>query len=267
MSRKAIDWYDTPYYYDIIFDEDTHKEADFLEAVFQKHSGIKKTGAVLDILEPACGSGRLVAALAERGHHVAGFDLNENMLAFTAERLKSHKLKAQLWQDKMEGFELPKAGLFHLAHCLVSTFKYVLTAEGATAHLQHIADSLRSGGLYVLGFHLSDYTDTKPQHERWVGERDGTHVVCNTHTWPPDPVTRTEKLRTRLRITRDGVEQTQETHWQFRTYDVPQVRQLLATVPDMELVGCYDFLYDLDDPRELAEGLYDMVLVLRKKAV
>ena len=36
-APAQIDWYDTPLYYDIIFDADTVEETDFLETIFDRH--------------------------------------------------------------------------------------------------------------------------------------------------------------------------------------------------------------------------------------
>ncbi|TLD68709.1 class I SAM-dependent methyltransferase [Phragmitibacter flavus] len=258
-------WYDTPLYYDIIFDEDSQKEAAFLETLNAQH-GADPTAKILRILEPACGSGRLIAALAQRGHHISGFDLNSHMLDYAHQRLQKQNLSAPLWQDRLEDFTLPTTTPpFDLAHCLVSTFKYILDDLGPTSHLHHVANALRPGGLYILGFHLTDYSDQKPQHERWVAEREGIHVICNTHTWPADRSTRQEKLRNRLRITRDGQTTHQETHWQFRTYDLPQVKALLKSAPQFELVTCHDFNYNATAPLKLNHTTFDLVLVLRKK--
>jgi len=66
LRYEPFDWYETPLYYDIIFDADTQKEADFLEALLQRHVPGKKGR----ILEPACGSGRIMAELGRRGHSV-----------------------------------------------------------------------------------------------------------------------------------------------------------------------------------------------------
>ena len=43
VSWSAIDWYDTPRYYDIVFDTDTKREADFLEEMLRRHG--RATGA------------------------------------------------------------------------------------------------------------------------------------------------------------------------------------------------------------------------------
>lgn len=259
------DWYDTPFYYDIIFDQDTDKEVAFLETMMQRHGG-KSGNKPLRVLEPACGSGRLMAALAQRGHAVWGFDLNENMATYTRQRLEELKARGTVWEDRMEDFTLPRKAKtkFDLAHCLVSTFKYVMEEAGAASHLQRVADSLRPGGLYVLGIHLTDYDDPNEQHERWAGKRDGVRVVCNTHTWPPDRKTRREKLRTRLHITQDGRTGIQETRWEFRTYNARQVKALLRKVPDFTCVACHDFHYDAEDLRKLDDSYADIVLVLRR---
>lgn len=262
-SVTSADWYDTPLYYDIVFDAGTEREADFLEAVMHKHSGIKRP-APWRVLEPASGSGRLMATMAERGHEVYGFDGNAHMLEYARERLAKRNVNATMWQDRLESFAAPSRKKFDLAHCLVSTFKYIADEAGAVAHLRRVAASLNKGGLYVLGLHLTDYDCLEIDHERWEEDREGIHVVCNTRTWPADRKRRSEKLRTRLRITRGGKSWTQETQWSFRTYDARQLRALLKKAPALELVECYSFDYDIDDPRKLSES-YAATLVLRKR--
>src|ERR1044071_5424658 len=66
--------YDYPQYYDIAFQPYTRREADFIEAACGKYCSFD----VRRILEPACGSGRLVTELAARGYQMTGFDLNES---------------------------------------------------------------------------------------------------------------------------------------------------------------------------------------------
>lgn len=257
------DWYDNPLYYDIIFDADTEKEAAFLEALVERYAK-GKSNVPLRILEPACGSGRLLSSLAKRGHEVSGFDLNENMLAYAKDRLAEPSLEAELWHGRMEDFSAPKAK-FDLAHCLVSTFKYVHTEEGAVSHLKRVAASLRKGGLYALGFHLTNYQHPHAEHERWVVERDGIHVICNTHTWPADRNTRREKMRTRLRITREEQTWIQETLWEFRTYNLAQVREMFDAVPEFACVACYGFTYEIDEPHPFEKSHFDTVFILQKQ--
>ncbi len=260
---KHRDWYDTPLYYDIIFDDGTQQEADFLEAAFSKHGD----GKGKRLLEPACGSGRLALEMARRGWQVSGFDGNANMIAFAKQRIDATGYKARLWEDWMQSFKLPKGekGGFDMVHCLVSTFKYLRTEDDAAECLRRIAAALRPGGLFFLGLHLTDYEREVPEHERWVACRGPVKVVCNTRTWPADHQTRREELRTRLQITDRGRQHLQETRWQFRTYDAAQLKRLLRKAPELELIECYDFTYDLNEPRVLDDRYADVLLVLANR--
>lgn len=262
MPTEQRDWYDTPLYYDIIFDDGTKQEADFLEGALVKHGGKGKR-----LLEPACGSGRLALEMARRGWNVSGFDGNAHMIAFAEERIAKAGLKATLWEDWMQSFTLPKGlrGSFDMAHCLVSTFKYLHSETDAAECLRRVAACLRKDGLFFLGLHLTDYERNGPEHERWVARRGSIEVVCNTHTWPADRKARLEDLRTRLKITDSGRSHLQETRWQFRTYNAAQLKGLLRKVPEFEFVECYDFTYDLNEPRKLDDSYADVLLVLRKR--
>lgn len=256
---STIDWYDTPHYYDIVFDTDTPHEADFLEGVLRRHG--KASGA--RVLEPACGSARLVCEMARRGFDVLGFDKNPAMLEYASGRLRAEGLSARLVQADLESFRV--SGRFDLAFCLVSTFKYLLDERSAHAHLQSVARALAPGGLYVLGLHLTDYASDRVSRERWVAARGRTQVVCNTQVWPADRRKRLEAVRTRLRVVEGRRQARYETHWSFRTYDARQLRALLASVPSFEHVATYDFRHRPDRPQTLSDEQLDVVLVLKKR--
>jgi SAM-dependent methyltransferase len=262
-AYQTLDWYEAPRWYDAIFDVGTATEADFLEGAFARHGTARVRGA-RRVLEPACGSGRLVVELARRGWQVTGFDASRAMLDFAAERLTAEGLSARLLEARLESFRLPPR--FHLAHCLVSTFKYLLSEEHAVAHLNGVAGALVQGGIYVLGFHLSDYRHGGIERERWTAQSHGADVTCTIQGWPPDRRRRREKVRSRLRVVRGGEEQRFETSWDFRTYDAAQVRRLLAAVPELEHVATYDFTHDLRSARELDDEQLDTVLILRRRS-
>ena len=61
MAKTAlVDWYDTPRWYDLVFEPGTRREGSFLVALARRHG----RGEPRRVLEPACGSGRLVVDLA-----------------------------------------------------------------------------------------------------------------------------------------------------------------------------------------------------------
>ncbi|MEZ6006055.1 MAG: class I SAM-dependent methyltransferase [Planctomycetota bacterium] len=258
-GTEQLDWYETPHYYDIIFDEDTDLEADFLEDALERYAFSRGKR----VLEPACGSGRLVKVLAERGYRVTGTDRSAEMLAYARERVREAGVKARLVQADMQA--PAPGGPYDLAHCLVSTFKYLLTEKDAAAHLQSVADALAPGGIYCLGFHLSDYAAGKGDVERWKQSRDGVDVKCEIRSEPPDAKTRREDVSCKLVVKENGRTRRTETHWQFRTYDATQVRRLLRKVPDLELVATHDFLYEIAEVMPFDDELCDALLILRKR--
>lgn len=262
---ESTDWYDYPHYYDIIFDCDTGREVDFLEDIFAEHG---HGGRHRRVLEPACGSGRLLAEFARRGWSATGFDLNERMLAYARTRPVHGGRPLRVFPARMETFEPCRP--VDLVHCILSTFKYILTGKGAASHLRRVAQSLVRGGLYVVGVHLTDYKRRAFDHERWTGAQDGIRVISDTHTWPADRRTRRERLRNRMVVEEPaarGRRRTRrlETVWECRTYDARQLRALIARVPEIEIVACYDFNHDILQRRSFDDEKEDLVVVLRKR--
>ncbi|MCB1087238.1 MAG: class I SAM-dependent methyltransferase, partial [Verrucomicrobiae bacterium] len=203
-----------------------------------------------------------------RGWKVSGFDANGASLHFARQRLAETGLKARLWQDRLESFAPPPGASYDLVHCLVSTFKYLTNESDARECLRRAGHCLRPGGLLIVGLHLTDYSRTRPEHERWVAAREGIEVVCNTRTFPPDRQRRTEALRCRLRVTENGKAREQETHWNFRTYDAGQFRKTLRTaLPGFRLVDCHDFHHDPEFTRQFDDEYSDLVVVMKKDAI
>lgn len=283
-TYEPFDWYETPVYYDIIYDVDTKKGATFLEQCYVQHAtppSKPTASAVADavgsnplyILEPACGSGRLMAELATRGHHVAGVDLSQGMLDFARKRFKEKGVKGKVKQAPMQDFDLQgfakKQGGYDLAHILVSSFKYLQTEQDAAACLNCIADHLHIGGVFLLGIHLTDPDDDNRYLERWRAQRDNLDVICTVRTNPPNHKTRTEDLRSRL-VVRDSNKpdadpKRYESNWTFRTYSPRQIRSLLRKAPRLKHVATYDFHHDIKMTSSLDGDDLGVVLVLRRE--
>lgn len=256
-------WYDSPLYYDMVYADYIRPETRFIQAILRKYS--PKIAAPFKILEPACGSGRLLESLAKSGHQVHGFDLNRHQIAFAKKRIQDKKLKAKIWRDDLTVFKTPVGARYDCAHCLVSTFKYIVTERGAIACLRRISRALRPGGILILGLHLSDYKVKEDDHERWIGRRPGIRVVSDTWSGIPNPRTRLEACRTRMKISEKGKTRVEETFWDFRTYSPTEIKSLLSKIPDLRVVGCYDFHYDIKKTRRIDGSYSDIVIVLQKK--
>src|SRR6267378_5398145 len=94
MTRSRMlegTWYDHPEYYDIAFQVYTEREADFIEAACRKYGPFNARR----LLEPACGTGRLVTALAARGYEVTGFDLSQPALSYLRRQITRRRLNSR----------------------------------------------------------------------------------------------------------------------------------------------------------------------------
>jgi SAM-dependent methyltransferase len=251
--------YDYPSYYDLVFGSDWKAEHDFLLDVFAEH--VRRP--VRRVFEPACGTGRLMFRLAQAGLKVSGLDLNPRAVEYCNRRLARHGLPTSAFVGDMVHFRLSRP--VDAAFNTINSFRHLLSEEAARSHLECVAAALRSGGVYVLGLHLTATVGSPIDEERWSARRG--HLVINTHlkTFDLDLRLRTE----RCRMTMDVYTPTQSKQLVddlvFRTYTAPQFDRLLKSVPALAIAGTYDFRYRLDCPTEVAEDTQDVVFILKKK--
>ena len=78
-----MNWYDLPGIYDLSFSHDMRDELQFLKSVFRQYC----TASQPRLLEPACGTGRLLVPLARSGYSCTGFDINKDALHYLKKNL------------------------------------------------------------------------------------------------------------------------------------------------------------------------------------
>jgi SAM-dependent methyltransferase len=258
-SRTLVaNCYDYPQYYDIALQAYTQLEADFIEAACRKYCPFDARR----LLEPACGSGRLITELATRGYQVAGFDLNRPALSYLRRRLARHGLRAKTFEADMSDFCLDRP--VDAAYCTVNTFRHLLTEETARDHLRCVAASLRPDGIYILGLHLLSLGINKQNTERWTQRRGDTKVTVTLRVLRTDLRHRVERLQVHMLVLRRSEEVHLRYEFQFRTYTVRQFRRLLGSVSSLELCDVYDFRYDIRQPFAQNDERAYQVLVLRR---
>jgi SAM-dependent methyltransferase len=257
-TTKA-DWYDYPQYYDLSFRSETRLEADFIEAACRKYAAFP----VRRLLEPACGSGRLVAELAARDYHLTGLDLSQPSLNYLRRRLSRRKLSAQVFRADMADFRLDQT--VDAAYCTFDGFRHLLSEEAARRHLQCVTDALRPGGIYILGFHLLPPDAAEDCTERWSAQHGRTRVTVTLRVLATDRRRRLEELRV-CQLVRSGQRTLRLRHdFPLRMYTARQFRRLLDRVPSLELCDVYDFWYEIDHPLELNDEISDTVFILSKR--
>lgn len=253
-------WYNLPIYYDVSFSHEMSEELAFLKAAFNYYC----KSSCPKILEPACGTGRLIIPLLRSGFNCTGFDLNEYALDYLNKKLNRQKLKAHIFHADMTNFQV-KAKHYDAAFCTVDTFRHLLTEKQAEQHLKNVAKAIKKNGIYVLGLHLiPERNRLRNSVIRWTNRRGGLTVKTSMAMIGTDKRKRTETLKVVLKPMTKNRRDKYTSIYQLRTYTLKQLMRLLEKTSVFSVENVYDEYYDLDRPISLNSRSQYAVLILRK---
>ncbi len=261
MTKKQLlqtNWYDYPRYYDLAFRSETRREADFIEAACRKYCPFEARR----LLEPACGTGRLVTELAARGYQMTGFDLSRPALDYLRRRLARRRLSARVFEADMADFRL--AAPVDAAFCPVNTFRHLLSEQAARSHLECVAAALRpaasTSSASISAARRIGRGRRTLDRAAWADASDRDVA----RAWRPTAAAGSSGSASACSCVRMGEEIRLRDEFSFRMYTARQFRRLLASVPSLELCDVYDFWYEIDQPMELNDDRADTVFVLRR---
>lgn len=235
--------YATPEVYDVAFGWDLKLELEFLDRCFAGHV----EGPVRRILEPACGTGRLLLALAERGYDVAGYDRSPEMVAYASARLAPHE--GAVWRGDMESF-LPPEG-FDAALNLVNSIGYLLEDAELLAHLDLVAQAVRPGGIYLVQFNYAGEPPELASFGPWGNHRGDLSTTLHWRVVREDEAARRSHQECRITARRGRERIAIEEPHLLRLWTQEDVDRLIARSP-FELAAVYHDCFepfDLDVPR------------------
>lgn len=259
-TSESINWYDHPEWYEAGFLKETPTEARFLEDVFRKYVPFP----VERVLEAGCGSGRLVREMARRGYAVTGMDLSQPSLDYCARRLKEMGVRAVLSKQDMTDFHFEQP--FDAAFNAINTFRHLETETSAANHLKCVAKHLRPGGVFVLSLHIIPNDGELWGTESWSVKTPQYNIRYSLTVQEVDMEKRIEQLKMTMKVSIDGQEKRLTDLLRLRLYNVDQLKALLEKIKSLELVGVYDFWFDISDPCRLTKKSCDVVLILKKKS-
>jgi SAM-dependent methyltransferase len=262
-SMSQTNCYDYPQYWDLAFADETEQECEFLIQCSQKYL----SGGAKRVLEPGCGGGRLVVALASLGYDVTGYDLSKTAIDYLQQRLDNEDLRAHAVVADMQSFVASPP--VDIAINTVSTFRHLLTEQAALAHLRVMAASIRPAGIYIIGMHLLPPDADLEDEELWNAKDDSTKVEMRLTVVNGSRETRQETLRFDMTVkdleTQDSVSREFSSEYPMRLYSATQIQELFSQVPEFELIEVYDYWYDINAPQPLDDWLGDAVFVLRRR--
>ncbi len=251
--------YDYPRYYDLAYGSDWRAEFDFLLGCFRQHAG----RTVERVFEPACGTGRLLYRLARAGFDVAGIDLNAASVEFCNDRLARLGSNHAARTGDMTSFRLPRKA--DAAFNMLSTFRHLSSDAQARSHLECMAESLRRGGIYVLGVHLAPTSRTTTDYESWSARRGHLAINVQMRVKKHDRRRRQERIDITFDVYTPSRAFRIADELVFRTYTARQFKRLIGQVAAFEVVETFDFAYDIRRPVVVSECTEDVIYVLRKR--
>ncbi len=250
--------YDHPKYYDLVFGADCAAEVKFILGCARKFL----TRPPKRLYEPACGTGRLLFALAKRGFDVGGLDLNPKAVEFCNARFRRHGIDQSVVVADMSDFRVPRR--YDVAFNTINSFRHLGTEAAARRHLECMGKVVRVGGLYLLGIHLTPTAVPPSETESWSARRG--HLSINTHMWTGshDLSKRVERFGIRFDVHCPSRSFRIVDELVLRSYTPAQMNRLIRSAGCWETLATYDFAYDLDDPIEVDAATEDVVYVLRR---
>jgi len=252
---KTAPLYDSPEVYDVAFGWDLTLELEFVEACFLKHV----IDPVRRIVEPACGTGRILAALAGRGYEVLGYDRSPEMVAFANAKLK--KWAGRVMRGEMATFHPP--GTFDAAINLVNSIGYLLDDEAMASHLACVAEAVRPGGVYLVQLSYAGEPPEQACFGPWPNSRAGLRTELTWRVVREDPVEKRSHQLCRIIVTSGQERRVIEESHLLRCWTQEDFDRLIEGSA-FELTAVYYDRFEekpLEEPRTGLDGnLYHVLL-------
>lgn len=177
-NSPALEWFSSPFSHKLYAGTTGSQTEAFVNQLIQH---LRPAPGSL-VLDSACGQGLISRLLASMGFRVTGTDLS----AFNIDQAKQETGNRENPEFYFHDIRLPFWGnYFQLALNLSDSFGYYRTRRENDNAMRTIASSLRTGGVFVIDYPNTYYTESKlaTQESRQAGD---THYLIqngqnNTH--------------------------------------------------------------------------------------
>ncbi len=180
------------------------------------------------ILEPMCGSGRLLIPFLEKGYDVTGFDYSPYMLDECRKKCRKLGLTPSVHEAAFETFSLP--GTYNLIFIPSGSFCLLTTPGQVASALEFISARLNPGGKFVFEIETLKAAGQSPGvwRGKWVDRPNGGKIV-HSSLCRFDPQSRIETILCRYELWEGNeVLLTEVEDLQLRLYEPAELEALLA---------------------------------------
>ena len=230
------------YFYEpLLTAERTRRELELIWRVLELEPG-------LEVLDVACGHGRIANALAERGCRVTGIDITAQFLELARRDAAARALDVEYVEGDMRS--LPWSGRFDRALIWFTSFGYFGDADCRLV-LREAHDALKPGGRLAIELHNRD-AFMRRMLPAVVEERDGNFMI-DRHEFD----VATGRVHSERVVVRDGA--TRRAHFSVRAFTYTELRDWLLAAGFASVDG-----FDSESGEPLSLESRRMVTVARK---
>ncbi len=223
----------------ITTEERTQKEVDFV----MEHTGVQKESSILDL---ACGHGRHVLELAQRGFkNVNGLDLTHLYIQMAREKAKQLGVHAQFIEANMRDFEA--FNQYNLIFSLFSSLFYFKDKRNLKI-LRRVYHALQRDGYFIVDhFNPISFLQSESYKDWYLTDDD--YIILDKYSHNPISGIITDE---RLIITPEGQRINRVFH--IRDYTVAELRFHLEKI-GFEIINVFGNFesepYHIESPRQI----------------
>jgi len=177
IFKDNMEKYNDPEYYDLQY-QNYLKDLPFLLEWAEKQNG--------EIVDLACGTGRLTIPLAERGYKIIGVDINEGMLNRAKEKTINMNLPIQ-W-ELQDCTELSLNTVGSLIYMTGNSFQHFLTNDSQNRLFKSVNTHLVDGGVFIFNTRfpiLNELATIDESKHTYFDKRNRKVTECEVDTYNP----------------------------------------------------------------------------------
>lgn len=228
--------YNQPKYYHVAFSTHVHFERKMLEFIFERHLDFP----VRSILEPACGTGRVMVELAKAGYRTVGYDVNPAMVAFARNLIAQEQVEETARVQKGDMATFRSGQRFDAAVNLINSIGYLTSDNEIESHFRNTGNALRKGGVYIIHLDCAVEGPISEDTQGWTVERGGTRVTTYWMIVKQDFESKLSYQRCRMEIEENHNKFTIEDDHILRLWLYDDLKRFIEQSKRLRLEAIYD---------------------------
>lgn len=249
--------YGQPRYYEIAFSFiNAESQVKLFEKFIKKYSKIK----VKKVLDIACGPALQLRKFSGKKYISTGIDSNPQMIKYVKEISQKEGLKINVVKADMNKFRLKDKVDF--SYILMGSIIYAKNNELFLSHLNSVADSLKSGGLYLIENLAMNWSDPKfLKSQSWIMKEKGIKVKTIYKITPKNALKQIVSQNFVLDVDDNGVRRKFINQADLKIIFPEELKLLIEKNGRFEFIGFFE-RYSVKKLKDMSS---ENIVLLRKK--